>query len=116
MRHWPAVEPSVRPHCPLASVRTAASELVQVSRMQSAFFIHVRPVSVSYTVPSLLSMKRGDGKCTPFCRLASSAVPKVAPPPPPVLAKNAPVASSLMAPAPPDLTAHRALLEVALTL
>src|ERR1700758_24152 len=48
--HWPAEEPSVRPHWPSASALTAAIASDHVWRMQSACFRHTRPLMVSVSV------------------------------------------------------------------
>ncbi len=52
MRHAPAPEPSLRPHCPLASACAAATVAFQSPLRQSAFFSQTRPVTVSVSVPS----------------------------------------------------------------
>src|SRR5512133_2676799 len=70
---FPAAEPSVRPQAPLARVLAEVSAVVQaVAPKQLAFFSQIRPVRLSLTVPSPLSLKRGTGQTTPFWIAPSS--------------------------------------------
>jgi hypothetical protein len=51
-RHCPAVEPSLKPHWPLARLLIAARVLGQLPLMQLARFSQVNPVTVSNSVAS----------------------------------------------------------------
>jgi len=56
MRHWPAVDPSLRPHWPLASWLAADKAVDHAAgEKHPAFFNQMSPVNWSVTVPSLLS-------------------------------------------------------------
>ena len=65
-RQLPATDPSVSPQEPLARVFADDNAEVQFWVLkQFAFFNQIRPVRLSFTVPSPLSANRGDTE-TPF--------------------------------------------------
>src|SRR5262245_7421145 len=71
MRHAPAAEPSESPQDPLASVLTDDIALVQSwSPKQLACWSQIKPVRLSFTVPSALLVNRGE-TAAPFLSAAS---------------------------------------------
>src|SRR5579859_2304614 len=72
-RHWPGVEPSLSPHPPLASPFASATAADHTAgAKQPPFLSQIRPVKLSVTVPSWLSVSRCCGQATPFFRSPSS--------------------------------------------
>ncbi|MGB8582166.1 MAG: RHS repeat-associated core domain-containing protein [Candidatus Sulfotelmatobacter sp.] len=58
------MEPSAKPHCPVANALMAAIASDHCPLMQLAVFSQIRPVTVSVRVPFLLSIQRGSGNGT----------------------------------------------------
>src|ERR671923_1655421 len=77
-RQSPATLRSERPHCPLArllALDKAVAQTAGLMVLQFAFFSQIKSVSLSSTVPSPLSLKRGVGYGSPAWISPSCPVP-----------------------------------------